>query len=103
MRKRKQKRRVSPRGSTFRSFLKRDLRDPDIREGYHRSKMESEVAIMIAQLREKKGLNQTELAKRLKTTQTVVSRIEHGDQNLTLRTLSNIAHVLGKELRVAFI
>ena len=103
MSKRKEKRRVGPRGSTFRSFLKQDLRDPEIREGYRRSKVESEVAIMIAQLRGKKGLNQTELAKKLKTTQTVVSRIEHGDQNLTLRTLSNIAQALGKELKVELV
>lgn len=53
-------------------------------------------AIQIANEREKVGITQADLAKRLNTTQSVISRIESGKQNLTLDMLQRIAEALGK-------
>ncbi|MEZ4104511.1 MAG: UDP-N-acetylglucosamine 1-carboxyvinyltransferase [Candidatus Paceibacterota bacterium] len=52
----------------------------------------------IADLRETKGLTQTDLAKLLNTTQSAVARIESGKQNLSADMLKRISKALGKNL-----
>lgn len=53
---------------------------------------------LIYQIRQERGLTQTEFAKRLGTSQSAVNRIEHGRQNLSLDTLGRISDVLNKQL-----
>lgn len=53
---------------------------------------------LIAQIRQERGLTQTELAKRMGTSQSAVNRMEHGKQNLSLETLGRISDVLNKQL-----
>lgn len=48
------------------------------------------------------GLTQEELARRVKTTQQAISRLELGDQNATIDLLGRVAEALGLELRLAF-
>ncbi len=56
------------------------------------------VATTLRWWRRRRGLTQAELARRARTTQAVISRIESG-QRLPLRTLQRIAAVLGVPLR----
>lgn len=56
------------------------------------------VGNLIAQIRQERGLSQTEFAKRLKTSQSAVNRIEHGHQNLSLETLGRISDVLNRQI-----
>jgi UDP-N-acetylglucosamine 1-carboxyvinyltransferase len=58
------------------------------------------MAIQIAKARQKAKLTQGQLAKAIGTTQSVISRIERADQNLTLETLSKIASALKSDLVV---
>lgn len=53
---------------------------------------------LIYQIRQDRGLTQTEFARRLGTSQSAVNRIEHGKQNLSLDTLGRISDVLKKPL-----
>jgi UDP-N-acetylglucosamine 1-carboxyvinyltransferase len=53
---------------------------------------------LIAQVRQERGLSQAEFARRLKTSQSAINRIEHGRQNLSLETLGRISDVLNKQL-----
>ncbi|CAN5411244.1 UDP-N-acetylglucosamine 1-carboxyvinyltransferase [soil metagenome] len=53
---------------------------------------------LITQLRQDRGLTQAEFARRLKTSQSAVNRMEHGGQNLSLETLARISDVLNKPL-----
>lgn len=53
---------------------------------------------LIYQIRQERGMTQAEFAKRLKTSQSAVNRIEHGKQNLSLDTLGRISDVLQKQL-----
>src|ERR1700757_3909852 len=53
---------------------------------------------LIAQIRQEKGLTQAEFARKLKTSQSAVNRMEHGRQNLSLETLGRISDVLNKQL-----
>lgn len=56
----------------------------------------------MAHLRKKMKLTQNDLAKKLKTAQSAVARIEAGKQNLTMRTLIRIGFLLGKRLTINF-
>ena len=52
------------------------------------------LGVAIAKLREKAKLSQSQLAKLLGTTQSVISRIENGNQNLSLGMLKEITRIL---------
>lgn len=53
---------------------------------------------LISQVREQRGLTQTQLAKKLGTSQSAVNRIEKGKQNVSLDMLGRISDVLNKEI-----
>ena len=65
-------------------------------EGYERFK----IGIILRQARESAGLTQEELAFRLKTKKTAISRIENHAEDIKLSTLERVASALGKRLQV---
>ena len=70
---------------------------------YSAAKARLELAIKIANERQKAGITQKEFADKLKTTQSVISRIENGRQNISLDMLQRIAEALGKsEVIISF-
>ena len=75
-------------------------RDPRFRSAFAQADLEVRLAVQISRARVKAGLSQRELARAIGTTQSVVSRIERGGQNLTIRTLRKIAEALDGALRV---
>lgn len=82
------------------SFFKKKIQNKSFIKAYAEVSPLMEVAITISEARDKAGLSQIELAKKLKTTQSVISRIEGGNQNLSLIMLTKIAQVLGCDLKV---
>lgn len=56
------------------------------------------IGTKIADLREAQGLTQTELAKKLQTTQSAIARIEAGKQNVSADMLKKVSRALGKNL-----
>ena len=91
------KKRFSPSVSLDEVFAEA-AKDPQWEEMSSAAALEVNLAIQIAQAREKAHLNQKQLAKAIGTTQSGVSRIEHGEQNLTIATLRKIAKAVGREL-----
>lgn len=75
-------------------------KDPKWTAAYENAGIEVRMAIQIAKARGKARLTQGQLAKAIGTTQSVISRIERADQNLTLETLSKIADALHSDLVV---
>jgi len=68
---------------------------------FARALIRARLALRIAELRKRKKLTQGQLAKRLHTTQQVVSDIEtFKHPNVTLLTLQKIAHALDSRLVV---
>jgi transcriptional regulator with XRE-family HTH domain len=65
------------------------------------NKLESEVAKQIISLRKSLGLSQKELAEKLNTKQSAISRIEKGEQNISISLLEKIADALGVEVNVS--
>ncbi len=50
-----------------------------------------------------KGLTQEDIANKLNTKKSAISRIENHAQDIRLSTLQNFAQTLGKELRVELV
>lgn len=84
----------------FRDRLKEDLKRPDFRKEYERIGPEVRLAVEIAEIRERRGMTQKDLASALGTVQTNVSRIERAGQNLTIAYLVKIAKALNSELEI---
>ncbi len=87
---------------TIKTLLNKKLKKKSFAKAYKEMARLVEVGLNIAKLREKTGLTQGQLAKKLGTTQSVISRIENGNQNVSLALLTKIAHVLKCELTVKF-
>ena len=91
-------------GRRFRDYLKEQLKDQTVREAYEEEGLFVELAIQIGRLRQRKGLTQRALARRLHTSQQTISRLESPQNgSLSLRTLVKLAHALGKEVKVQFV
>ena len=85
---------------TSREIQSNDMQDPEYRRAYERSRLANDVAIKVIQYRVKHGLSQAELARRLGMRQPNVARLESGDHEPTIATLSLLAQVLKQDFSV---
>lgn len=79
----------------------RKKRDKKFAEGFDEGYEQFKVGAMLRQARETSGLTQEELAYRLKTKKTAISRIENHAEDIKLSTLERVAAALGKRLQVS--
>lgn len=82
-------------GSRVREWLDQELRTPGFKEGVEKARARRRVARQIYEARKRAGVSQPELARRLHTSQAAISRMEAGDQNMTIDIVENIARALG--------
>ena len=88
----------------FQAYLNEQFRDPVFRKTYDEEGVYAELAIQIARLRIRKGFSQRQLARRLRTSQQMISRLESPHNgSLSLQTLIKLAHALGKDLKIRFV
>jgi len=78
----------------------RKKRDKKFVEGYEEGYEQFKIGVMLREAREKAGLTQEELARRLKTKKTAISRIENHAEDIKLSTLERVASALGKKLEI---
>ena len=84
--------------------IQKEIKDPEFKKAFEEEEIFASVAIALAKLREKEGLTQKELARRMHTSQQMVARLENLDnRSCSLRTLIKAAHVLNKRLVVKFV
>ena len=79
----------------------RKNRDPEFAENYEKGYQEFKLGVMLRQAREGAGLTQEELAKRINTKKTAISRIENHAEDIKLSTLEKFASALGKQLTIS--
>ena len=86
----------------FSTLHKKWLKDPAYRKEY--DALEEEFALMaeVARARLRSGLSQAELAKRMKTTQSAIARLESGRAKPSTRTLQRFAQATGHRLKISF-
>src|SRR5216110_2266413 len=87
--------------TNFDLYLEEQLKDPVFAERFERAGQAWDVALQIAALRERAGLTQKELARRLRTSQQHISRLESpGYEGHSLGMLRRVAKALKAKLRV---
>ena len=82
-------------------IAKRKKTDTAFAEGFEEGYEQFKIGVVLRQARESAGLTQEELAIRLKTQKTAISRIENHAEDIKLSTLDRVAKALGKRLEVS--
>lgn len=77
-----------------------DMQDLDYRREYERTRLANDVAIKVIQYRVANRLSQAELARRLGMLQPNIARLESGEHEPSLSTLSRLAQVLNQDFSV---
>ena len=78
----------------------RKKRSPKFAQNFESGYEAFEFSVMLRQAREKAGITQEAIAKKLRTKKSAISRIENHAEDIRLSTLGKYAHALGKKLRL---
>jgi ribosome-binding protein aMBF1 (putative translation factor) len=81
---------------------KRWMKDPKYRREYQALEEEFSIAVAMIEARTRAGMTQQEVARRMKTTQAVIARLESGGSKPSTRTLERYARATGSRLRIRF-
>jgi HTH-type transcriptional regulator/antitoxin HipB len=79
---------------------RRKKRDPEFAAGYEIGYEQFKLGVLLREAREKAGLTQEELARRMNTKKSAISRIENHAEDIKLNTLEKFAQAIGKTLRL---
>ena len=75
--------------------------DPDFARGFDEGYRNFKIGVILRQAREEAGLTQEELADRVGTQKTAISRIENHAEDIKLSTIQKVAKALGKSLEIS--
>lgn len=78
----------------------RKSRDREFAQGFEEGYKEFKIGILLREAREQAGLTQEELADKVGTQKTAISRIENHAQDIKLSTIQRVARALGKSLEI---
>jgi HTH-type transcriptional regulator/antitoxin HipB len=76
----------------------RAARDPEFAEGFESGYEDFKIGVLLRQARERAGLTQDQVAERLETKKSAISRIENSAGSIRLSTLERYARAIGSEL-----
>jgi ribosome-binding protein aMBF1 (putative translation factor) len=88
--------------TTIDDLHKNWMKNPKYRREYEALEEEFSVAAALIEARARAGLTQEQVARRMKTTQAVVARLEGGRSMPSTRTLEKYARATGSRLKVSF-
>jgi len=90
---------------SFNDFKKEALNNPEVRKEYETLKPDYELRKRLIELRLQAGLTQEELAKRLHTQKSNISRIENVNTKNSprLSTIEDYARAVGYNIKIDFI
>ena len=85
-------------------FFKKLLKDPTVRMYYEEESSKTEIAQAVRSARLKANLTQAQLAKKVKSSQSVIARLESGSDKRTpsIPFLSKIAAACGAQFEFGF-
>ncbi len=81
---------------------KKWMKEPKYRRAYDALEEEFALASAVIGVRNRAGLTQAGLARKMGTTQPVVARLESGRVRPSMRTLERLAEATGSRLRITF-
>lgn len=86
---------------TLAEFTKELFKDPEVKAEFERLKPEYDLIRQLIKRRQKKGMTQTDVAKKLGTKQASVSRMESGGYGTSLERYARYADALGGKLKIS--
>jgi HTH-type transcriptional regulator / antitoxin HipB len=88
--------------SDLKQYVKnRKISDPTFAKNYDEDYADFKVSVILKSLREEAGLTQEELAKKMHTQKSAISRIENKAEDVRLSTLFKFAATLGKRVHIS--
>ncbi len=81
-------------------IIKRKKNDKEFAKGFDEGYENFKIGAMLRQARESEGITQEEIANKLKTKKSAISRIENHAEDIRLSTLRKYAEALGKQIRL---
>lgn len=87
---------------SFQQLKQELLRDPEVRREYERLGPEYKLIELMIRKRIEKKMSQSDLAKKIGTKQSAISRVESGNGNPTLAFMQKIAEAFGSRLSISF-
>jgi len=81
-------------------ITKRKKTDKEFAENYDEGFENFRIGVLLRQARESEGITQEEVARKLNTKKSAISRIENHSEDIRLSTLRKYAEALGKEIRL---
>jgi transcriptional regulator with XRE-family HTH domain len=84
-------------------IVNRKAEDPRFANGYDKGYENFKIGIMLKVAREEAGLTQEQLATKLNTKKTAISRIENHAEDIKLSTIKKFAQALGETIRIEFV
>ena len=85
---------------SFDSIRSQLMLDEEFKTEYDRLQPRYEIISQIISARKEQNMTQSELAKKVGTQKSNISRLESGNYNPSLDFLIKVAHSLGKELKI---
>jgi len=82
-------------------ICKRKELDSEFAEGFEEGYQTFKIGVLLKQARKASGLTQEEVAERLHTKKSAISRMENHAEDIRLSTLEKFAAVLGRKLEVS--
>ena len=86
----------------WQTHKKQLLKKPEFRKALAESELEFQIAKSVIEARLKSGLTQKQLAKKMSTKQSVISRLENIKTTPSISFLKKLAIATGSKLTVAF-
>jgi len=86
--------------SDFRKHLNKSLEDENFKKEWDSLELRYAIVEQLIKLRNAYDLSQTELAKKIGTTQAVISRVENGTVNVGIDFLAKVAQAFDKKIEI---
>ena len=77
--------------------------DSEFAQNFDPGYEEFKIGMMIKEMRLESGMTQEQLAEKLETKKSVISRMENHSEDIRLSTLQKVASVFGKQLKVSML
>ncbi len=90
--------------SDFQKYKKKRMQeDPEFWNDYEKRFETFKLGVILKQARQEAGFTQEQIAHKLKTTKSVISRMENHATDIRLSTLEKFAKALGRRIQVSLL
>lgn len=89
------------RTETVDGLIQRMMQDPKFKAGFEEATVQLELAVTVLQARKAAGMSQKELARGASIDLNMISQIENGTGNPSVKTLARIAQALNQPLSIS--